>query len=400
MNTAKIPASWTNISLFFFLIVAFIGTFMRSPYVFELSFEYRNLVHAHSHTAFQGWIYLIIFLLLSKFYLSQEQFDKGKYKLQFQLTIAILLGILISFTLQGYKMYSIIFSTLFQLLNYWFIFRFYKDLKSHDNTIDVKFIKMGMWLGLLSTVMPILIGILVVKKEQGTELYNAFVYTFLHLQYNGWFFFIALGLFYKLLLQKGVAVKQNFANRSFKYLTISVIPAIFLSFLGMSIADKVLPIATLAAAIQILALVYFYKSISSSWSDIVKNENLTFKVLIYSFIFGFGVKIVLQALSAHPNFKELAFMNKFNILAYMHLTFIGVLSFLFLAIMIYLKWFKNKTILNLGIGLLFIGFVVSEALLGINGLGTYTAPIYLYYASLIMVIGVFFLLITPKSKSN
>ncbi len=373
---------------------------MRSKYIFEVPFEFRNLVHAHSHTAFQGWIYLIIFLMLCKLYLRQEQFNKGRYKLQFHLTIVVLIGILVSFAIQGYKMYSIIFSTLFQVLNYWFIFRFYNDLKSHQNTIDVKFIKMGIWLGLLSTVMPILIGVLVAKKEQGTELYNAFVYTFLHLQYNGWFFFIAVGLFYKFLMMKGIEFKNEFAIKSFKYLAISVIPAIFLSFLGMSISDKVLPIATIAAGIQLLAVFYFYKSFSSKFSEINNNERLGFKLFMNSFVIGFGIKILLQGLSAYPDFKELAFMNKYNLLAYMHLTFIGVLTFLFLALMIYMKWFKKGKILNVGIIVLFLGFVFSEALLGINGLGTYTAPKYLYYASLLMVAGILLLLISPKSKTN
>ena len=114
---------WSKISLIFFLVVALIGTLLRSIFFIPIPLGYRNLVHAHSHVAFQGWIYTIIILLLTNLYLKKNQIQKGRYPLQFKLTVFVLTGTLITFSLQGYGLYSILFSTLFQLLNYWFIYR-------------------------------------------------------------------------------------------------------------------------------------------------------------------------------------------------------------------------------------------------------------------------------------
>jgi len=140
------------ISLFYFLIVAVIGTLLRSIAFLKIPFEYANLVHAHTHVAFQGWVYTAIFLIITSLYVSPDKFQRGKYLLQFKLTTLVLIGVLISFTFQGYGLYSIVSSTLFQLLNYWFIYRFFRDVKvSSPLQVDLLFIKTGLGLGLLSS---------------------------------------------------------------------------------------------------------------------------------------------------------------------------------------------------------------------------------------------------------
>ncbi|MBK7526565.1 MAG: hypothetical protein IPI59_03200 [Sphingobacteriales bacterium] len=102
-------AEWCKISLFFLFVVAFIGTLLRLVAYVPIPFKYTNFVHAHSHTAFQGWVYLTMFLLLANTFLTDRQIEKKRYLLQFKLTIFIIFGVLVSFSLQGYGLYSIIF---------------------------------------------------------------------------------------------------------------------------------------------------------------------------------------------------------------------------------------------------------------------------------------------------
>ena len=111
-------SAWYKISLTYLFFAATIGTLLRSIAYVPLPLEYGHLVHAHSHVAFQGWIYTLLFLLLTHFFIDQKQVLQRRYSLQFKLTAFIILGVLLSFSLQGYALYSIIFSTLFQLLNY------------------------------------------------------------------------------------------------------------------------------------------------------------------------------------------------------------------------------------------------------------------------------------------
>ncbi len=51
----------SRISLLFFFLVGLAGTVLRSTAFIEIPLDYMNLVHAHSHVAFQGWIYTIMF---------------------------------------------------------------------------------------------------------------------------------------------------------------------------------------------------------------------------------------------------------------------------------------------------------------------------------------------------
>ena len=142
----------------------------------NLFLNYQNLLHAHSHVAFQGWVYTALFLLISQLYLDKELIKKGKYRIQFLLTILVIIGILSSFLIQGYAFFSILFSSLFQVLNYWFAYRFLKDVskseKAKKHTFSLKFIKISFWMLILSTIGPWLVGFLSAKDLGGSEYFN------------------------------------------------------------------------------------------------------------------------------------------------------------------------------------------------------------------------------------
>ena len=383
---------YIKVSLVFFLIVALIGTMLRSTYLITLPFEFQNLLHAHSHVAFQGWIYTVMMLLLAHLFLSKNQISTGRYALQFKLTSVVMIGMLISFSLQGYGLYSIIFSVLFQALNYWFIFSFFRDARhgmdNSEKPVSLRFIRTGLWLGLLSTLLPFGIGVISAKGLNGTEIYNSFIYTFLHLQYNGWFLFAALGLFYKILEMNNVRYCKKNAFRVYYCFTIAVIPAIALSFLGLSFSNYVLLPAYTAAGLQWLGLLYFIRSFAGRLAPLVTQKANWFGIYLYAFLVSFFLKIGLQCISAFPGIKEFTFQNKPVIIAYLHLSLIGVLSFLFLALMIELKWVNMNRLTNAGSVLLISGFAVTEVMLVLNGLALYSNPVALSVGSLAMALGI------------
>ncbi|MCW0482317.1 hypothetical protein [Gaoshiqia sediminis] len=394
--------NWNKISLAFLFIVAIIGTLLRSPYVSTLPLEYTNLVHAHSHTAFQGWIYTIIFLILTSTFIGKDKIEKGHYRLQFKLTVLIVLGVLISFTLQGYGLYSIVFSTLFQVLNYWFIYRFLKDSctakPNSANYIVLRFIKAGLWLGVLSTIMPFGIGFLSANGQSGTELYHAFVYTFMHLQYNGWFLFVALGLFYKLLERNNIDFSSIQANRFFWFFTVSIIPAITLSLLGMSFSKYLMLPAYFSVFLQLLGLFFFLLSLPRKTASLLRYKSEWLRLYLLVFLASIFLKNILQILSVFTTFQAYAFNNKLIILAYLHLTLIGVISFLFFALMIDMKWIVVDAFVKLGNSLLFLGFATTELILTLGGLGLYYSHQILLTGSISMTLGILILVISRKNR--
>ena len=389
---------WSKISLAFLFLVALIGTLLRSVSFIPFSFKYTNLVHAHSHTAFQGWIYLILVLLLSKTFLTKDQIVKGRYPLQFKLTVFVIVGVLVSFSLQGYGLYSIICSTLFQLLNYWFIFRFFRDIKktgsTHKNSISIPFIKTGLWLGLLSTLLPFAIGITSAKGLNGTELYSSLVYSFLHLQYNGWFLFVALGLFFNYLDRNSIPYNAKAGTWFYRLFTIIVIPAISLSLLGMEFSSSILPIAYVSSVITGIAFIYFIWALPRTLLSFIAKKSIWFRLFFLGFLASFLTKLILQCLSVFPFFKGYAFFNKPIIIAYLHLSLIGSISFLFLALLIDKKWLTLNGLVKIGSALLILGFVSTELLLVIQGFGVFHNQILLIIGSAAMALGLLMLVIS------
>ena len=265
-------SSWSQVSIIYLFLVASIGTLLRAAGHVPLPLQYEHLVHAHSHVAFQGWVYTLMFLLLTHLYLDQGQIRAGRYPLQFWLTAVVILCVLVSFAMQGYGLFSICFSTLFQLLNYWFIYRFFKDTK-HLVSLPLRLIRMGLWLGVLSTLMPIGIGILSAKGLNGSEAYQSLVYTFLHLQYNGWFLFVLLGLFFQLLEKNEVHYDQSQGEVFYKLFTAAVLPAIGLSLLGMSFSTYALAFSCPAILLQLAAVMYFMLSIQGKLRTWLQQKN-------------------------------------------------------------------------------------------------------------------------------
>ncbi len=378
-------SKWIKISLFFFLIIAIIGTLLRGLFFINLPLAFQNLVHAHSHTAFQGWIYTAQFILLTTLILNDQQLKKGHYILQFQLTIAVIVGVLVSFSLQGYGLFSILFSTLFQVLNFIFIYRFLKDTRPLASLVSMKFIRTGLWLGVLSNFLPFIIGFLTAKGLKGTELFYSCLYSFLHLQYNGWFLFVGLGLLFH-ILEKNETINPN-AHWFYRLFTISVLPAITLSLLGMSFAKYLFIPAYFSVILQCLGTFYLIRFFYQN-KTVFNSKNGLFRLFLILFLGSFLLKIVLQSLSAFPVFNQFSFENKFVILAYLHLNFIGVLSCLTLAVITHLKWLPPTITNKWGALFLTIGFLITEVLLVSGGLGIYYSMVGIFRASLSIALGV------------
>ena len=392
--------SWIKVSLLFLSLVAVIGTWLRANFLFSVPLQYDHLVHAHSHTAFQGWIYTVMFLIITQQFLTEEQIQKGKYPLQFKLTIGVIFGVLISFSIQGYALFSIIFSTLFQFLNYWFIYRFFKDVKKRKewvkNRVSLRFVKTGLWLALLSTFMPYGIGALSAKGLNGTEIYQSFIYAFLHFQYNGWFLFVALGILFKSFENDQVSYNENWATWFYRLFTVAVIPALSLSLLGMSFREWMILPAHFSGVLQIVGLFLFVQILRKSLYSWFQSKNVWLRLFFMVFLSSFLVKTILQYLSVFPVFEMYAFENKNIVLAYLHLSLLGVITFFLLAMLIDFKWLVTNSWTKVGGGLVLAGFVITELLLVLGGmqLGFYQGL--LFVGSLAMAVGIITLFFSPQ----
>lgn len=389
-------SEWSSISLLFLFCVAVIGTSLRAIHFVELPLQYPFLVHAHSHVAFHGWVYTLIMLLTTGLFLSKQQVAKGLYGLQFKITVFVIVGILVSFALQGYGLYSIIFSSLFQLLNYWFIFRFFKDSNSFESKappiISIRLVKTGFWLGLLSTLAPWAIGVLSARGLSGTEAYHSLVYFYLHFQYNGWFLFVVLGLLFRFLEHQEIRFDVKDANYFYWSLTLAVVPAYTLSLLGMSFRDSLMLPAIFSATLQLFGLFFLWKMLRLVLVKWFSQSDILLRIFTLTALISFFLKVILQAISIIPVMETYAFGSKNLILAYLHLSLIGVISFFLIAFMLRLQWLSRQWPTFVGSTFLIIGFMATEIILVLSGFNWWYPHTLLFVFSGLMAVGILLLL--------
>jgi cbb3-type cytochrome oxidase subunit 1 len=138
---------WVKIALFNFLIAASIGVLLRYVFVQSISWlHFKNFLHAHSHGAMLGWVFLMLYGALIHSFLPQAKQNIKKYHLLFWGFQVSVIGMFLSFPMQGYVSVSIPFSTLHIILSYIFIYHFLKDLPSHPQHIySQRFVKTALF---------------------------------------------------------------------------------------------------------------------------------------------------------------------------------------------------------------------------------------------------------------
>ncbi|MFH7014977.1 hypothetical protein [Flavobacterium sp. FlaQc-47] len=95
--------------------------------LFPLNINYSFILHAHSHIAMLGWVYLIIYVLIVRFFIPKVKSSKPFYNRLFWLTEFSVIGMMIAFPIQGYALFSIVFSTMHILLSYVFCRIIWRD---------------------------------------------------------------------------------------------------------------------------------------------------------------------------------------------------------------------------------------------------------------------------------
>lgn len=122
--------SWYRIALSNFLIAALLGLTLRFAFIQEIPFfKYKNILHAHSHVAMLGWLYLGLYGLLVAHFVPKAREASRFYQRLFWLSQVSVWGMLFSFPVQGYGPLSITFSVLHIFCAYTFAANLWVDSK-------------------------------------------------------------------------------------------------------------------------------------------------------------------------------------------------------------------------------------------------------------------------------
>lgn len=349
-----------TIALSYFLVVALMGLLLRFFFVIPIPLNYKFILHAHSHTALLGWIYLGLTTIIYQLFLAEAQKPK-LYKRIFVFTNFCILGMLISFPIQGYALFSIIFSTLFLFATYWFLWFAIKYIPEHfKNRFSWKLVKTALWYLVISSIGPWAIGGVMATLGAESIWYKSSIYFYLHFQYNGWFILALLGILFYVLEEKGIQFKPEKLKSFYLLLNFGVLFTVFLSFLWFLPPVAIYILGLAGAVVQLLAFYELHLLLKSNFSAIKKSfsPNAFFLLKIAGALM--IVKLFMQLFSAFPYFANLAFQLKDFVIGYLHVVFLGIVITTMLA---FLEYFKLVKLPKTFICLFIFAFLTTESLI-------------------------------------
>lgn len=375
---------WYKVALFNLAVLALLGLILRYKINFPLPFvQQENLLHAHSHFAFNGWIGFLLQLLILKEFTGNYKKAIRFWDGFFIISTAVNYAMIISFVWSGYSGVSIALSTIALWLSYVFTYKIYHALPFAANkNISTWFVKGSLFFLLLSSLGPYALAILMATKAGNAYWSHNALYFFLHFQYNGWFTFAILAFLVK-KLEASALFNRKQARIFFILLGSTCIPSYLFTSLWhhrpVSITVIIIITAILQTAALYFLLMLLYKNRRGIYSTLPPMCRWLYSFAISAFI----LKVLLQFFSIQPRIAQLAFGFRPIIIGYLHLIFLGFISMYLLSFLIEEKILSvSYQVTSIGLTTFAAGIIINEVLLAIQGL----ADIYYLYLPMLNLI--------------
>lgn len=392
---------WYTLSLVNLCIVALLGMTLRSKLLFPLTFiDYKNFLSAHSHFAFGGWVTLALMILFIDNLLTEEQKKKNIYQWILWGIEITSFGMVITFPFQGYALFSIIFSTFFIFFTYAFSWQFIKDIRKTKKEKPVTLLGIAALASLvISSIGPFTLAYILATHTGNAILYRDSIYTYLHFQYNGFFTLSVFTLFFNAVINK---IGDNERKRIKLFailLCISVLPSLFLSLLWHAFNIYIRTLAIVGCSLIFLTVAAFLTFAGNGKLYTVYSSSLARSLLKLSMA-SFVIKMLLQMGTIIPVLGNAVFGLRPIIIGFLHLVFLGLVSFYILS-----NFFNDKIlssenrISKIAIIFFSVAVIVNEGILLIDGLGRllyFTHPVYfwlLWIAAILLFFGALLILI-------
>lgn len=368
MNQQGRKHFWMGLALLHLALVALFGFLLRTKILFSIAFlDYRNLLQAHSHFAFNGWLGLGLIALLVYGLLPPEVAGSRFYQRLLTAIAVSAWGIALFFPFFGFKSFAVVFPLIYMALSYVFALRFGSDVKRHVQTSTVRWLAFGSVGALaLSSIGMILLVYIFLANSTNSILYRTANYIFLHFQYNGFFSLAVFTLFARQAIG-GNAIKPSFQKFAL-FQVLAAIPATFLSLLWLEKTSYYL-IGGIGALLMIVSLFYFIKYLTETRPEQVFQQRLSvnlWKLAGLSFVF----KTLMQIGTLVPSLGHAVFSDRPVIIGFMHLVFLAFVSFYVLAVLANEGFFTDAKgkLHYVPIVVFATGVISNEIFLGVQGL--------------------------------
>ena len=366
MNTT-LSQKYYRYSVISLLIVAILGTLMRYKIAYSLPiFEQKNLLHAHSHFAFSGWISHVLYCGMASIIL-KHVYSK-RYDILIIANLIFSVGMLIAFTIQGYKAVSILFSTGTIFISILFTIQFIMDWRKISGYHPSRSWSIAaVLLNVLAAGGPLFLAYMIMTKTTNHNNYLGSVYYYLHFEYNGWFFFAAIAM-----IVQNLQTKIKLLEKHFIFLVIASVPTFFLSILWANIPTWLFVITVACTFLQFGVWIHMLKTFFPQIKTfLTSNYPQWVGLLCYTAILAITIKFLLQSISVIPSLSQLVFGIRPIIIAYLHLVLLGVYSLFLISYLAIKNYVTVNTIFKNGAIIFLIGVLLNELLLGVQGLAAF-----------------------------
>ncbi|MBW8201284.1 hypothetical protein [Flagellimonas abyssi] len=371
-----------RVAISYFAMAALLGVLLRFYPIFSFGFNYRYMVHAHSHIALLGWVYVALTTLIHYCFVEKGTSDK-KYTRIFWFTQVSLVGMLLTFPFQGYALFSIFFSTLFLIMSYVFFHYFSRNSDPkfrHGNSL--RCIKAALWYMVISSLGPWALGIIMGTLGAQSIWYRLAIYFYLHFQYNGWMLLALIGLFLFAMERRDMVIPKKSFMWFFWILNAGVVLTFFLSTLWIEPSPLLYVLAGIGAIAQGCGLVLLW-AMAKNDIKVLPLSKLQ-ALLMKTAVFLVFIKIALQLLTALPYFARIATMYLDLTIGYLHMTFLGMIS---IGLFFLVDYFGLFVISKKAYQWYFWGFLVTEILIFYKGFAAWVQwPIFNGYMEILALV--------------
>jgi hypothetical protein len=352
---------WMFWAVFFFFMASLFGLLMRYFLIGEVSFfEYKHILHTHSHLALLGWGYLLVTGALVFTFVKDEKRLKT-YKIFLSVSVFSTLGMMLSFPFQGYGLYSIAFSSLHLITSYFFAYFFLQDLSRLKECTATRLVRFSVIWMLVSSLGLWAIGPVGALLGRLHPLYFLSVQWFLHFQLNGWFVYGFLGLLAGYLQNNGWRIPISKTKEWMLHLSLFLTYALVVSW-----STPIKTLFYINAAGVILQVIAYYWIVQPAFKQLFPGLRIPknwVDRLLYLGLVSLAAKALIQAALILPDVATIAFTIRMYVIGFVHLVMLGTITFGIGAFALKSNWLSSGRLSQVGWYSLAIAFITSEILL-------------------------------------
>lgn len=367
LPASRSPARrWIQLALINLTVAALLGALMRYIFLWEVpGVEYRNIMHAHSHGAMLGWVYLVLFTG----YVQLAGPGRRAYTYLFwatQLTVVAMFGL---FAVQGYAAGSIAATSVHVLLSYGAVALLWPALRrTLAGWAALPYLLAGLGSIVLSTLGLWALGVIMASKPPNMTLFYLSIQFFLHAQLNGWFMFGTLGLVVAYFEKQQLSLNRARLRQAFILLICSLLPTYGLAVAWAERHPAIYAITALGVLLQLLGVVQWLRAVWPALRQLTAGLSPLLRGLWAFGIGSLAFKALVHAAVAVPYVAIMSFTVRNYVIGFVHLITLGATTLTLLALMHQqgLIWLRGR-VARLGAWLLLAGFLLTELLLFLQG---------------------------------